>query len=195
MTPLWINFHTRDPGYSAEARGLIESLQAHGLEYDVNSVEPFDSWVHACSHKAAYVQDRRKKHPARPLIWVDADARVLQYPHRLMNMPPEIDFAAHWLAKRELLAGTLYFAPTLTANQVIDSWADICSRSKLEWDQRVLQRVVRRARGLRIDNLPPTYTWIAGENFDWDADISGQLYGPQPPVIRHRQASRRLKIA
>lgn len=194
MDPLFVNFHTSDAGYTEEARGLVESLGAHGLDFDSVAVPPFESWVKTCSYKPAFVQAMRKKHAGRPLVWLDADARVLRYPDLLMTMPAETDFAAHWLRNYELLSGTLYLGATLTADRLIDSWAAACAASPDEWDQRVLQRVAQRTPGLKITRLPPIYAWIQGENFAVDADISGRFYGQKEPVIRHRQASRRLKF-
>jgi hypothetical protein len=183
MQPLYVSFYT--PGYAGEAAGLIASLDAFGLEHQVLALPSTGAWVRNCSLKARYISGRAEAHPGRPLVWIDADARVVAKPALLADL--DCDFAAHWLYDAELLSGTLYFGPTLAAQKLIALWEFGCEAEPDEWDQRILQRCVERASGLRVSRLPPEYTWIQGER---EKDIGETAYGKREPVIVHRQASR-----
>lgn len=190
LPPLYISFHTPG-GYTAEAVELRKTLDAFSLPADVRAVPPFASWVEACAHKSRFVQQMRAEYPGRPLAWLDADARVRQYP-TLFDRMGDVDFAAHLLNGSELLSGTLYFAPTPAADWLIGEWVSGCAASPGEWDQKVLQRVVAGMPALKMLDLPPAYTWIESPGFT--DDISRRAYGPDViPVIVHLQASRRLK--
>jgi len=187
LTPIYISFYTRGNGYEAEAMELGRTLDHFGLPGDLVPLPPFSNWVEACGYKPVFIQRMREKHGKRPLVWLDADARVRQYPRLFLDMPLGTDFAAHWKDKTdsepgELLSGTLYFAPTKAADELLADWARTCSARPREWDQHVLQNLVEGREGLKVQNLPPNYTQI----FDLMA-------GAGEPVIEHMQASRRLR--
>jgi hypothetical protein len=183
-TPIYVNFHTTDAGYTAEAMELGKTLDDFGLRAEIIAVPPFSSWTEACAYKPVFLQSMRQKHGARPLVWLDADARVRQYPRLFLDMPPDVDFAAHWKDDEELLSGTLYFGATPAADRLLTAWAKSCSERPGDWDQRVLQDLVdgMKAADLKVEHLPPTYTQI----YDLMASAG-------EPVIEHMQASRRLR--
>jgi hypothetical protein len=176
--PLFISFYT--PIYRSEADGLLATLAAFGLSADVRLVESQGSWVRNCARKADFIAEMMDEYPGRPLVWLDADARVRQWPELLFHL--DCDFAAHWKGGTELLSGTLYFGGTDAARRLVQPWAAMCRADPDVWDQKHLQRVVGNADGLRVDTLPAPYVLI----FDLMKDEG-------PPVIEHLQASRKLK--
>lgn len=179
LPPLYISFCTTD-GYAAEAAELKKTLDAFGLPYELHPVAPFESWVQACAFKPRFIRNAQAWHRDRPLVWLDADARVRQYPV-LFDSMGKADFAAHWKGGTELLSGTMYFGPTVAAAQLLYDWEKACEASPEAWDQKVLQGIVE-SRPLNVRRLPAPYTLI----FDLMAHEG-------PPVIEHMQASRRLK--
>lgn len=184
MSPVVVSFFTGD-GYEAEAQAMVETARAFGLATDVRAVPDLGDWTRNCGLKAAFVRDRLAEYPDRPVVWLDADARVLSRP----KFPP-CDFAAHWLAGHELISSCLYFGPTDAARAIADDWCAAQARQPDEWDQRTLQAVVERARA-NVVRLGPAFCWI--ESGDRDQDISEFYYGRDVrPVIRQTQASRRL---
>lgn len=188
MKPLFVSFYT--PTYAGEAAELIRSLGVFGLGSDVRAVPDFGSWERNCGHKPEFLAGLRVEYPGIPLVWVDADARVIRRPELFDGLTA--DFAAHWLGSTELLSGTLYFADTRAGNELLSAWADACRKAPGDWDQLVLQRTMHAVPGLTIEQLPPEYTWIDGGG---DPDISEHHYGKREPVIVHGQASRRLRTA
>lgn len=188
--PLYVSFYTIGNGYEAEAAELVRSLVAHRLPHCVRGVRLHGStWRSATQYKAEFLRDMQNKYPDRPLVWLDADARVRARP-RLFDYL-DCHFAAHWYRHAEMLSGTLYFAPGETARKLVEQWI---ARNLEKPDgrcaeQRNLARVAARTRGLRVLNLPAEYAWIDGGR---EVDMSARAYGRRHPVIVQEQASRRL---
>lgn len=181
LPPLYVSFFTTD-GYAAEAAELQKTLDAFGLSSDVRGVPPFASWLEACGYKPKFLRQMQAAHPNRPLVWLDADARVREYP-ALFDQMRDVDFAAHWKDGTELLSGTMYFGPTEWAAMLLETWEQGCAVAPEMWDQKVLQYLVERTEEvLRVRRLPAPYTLI----FD-------TMAGDGPPVIEHMQASRKLR--
>jgi hypothetical protein len=181
VTPLYCSFFT--PAYAEHAAGLVASLDAFGLPHDVRAVEGGGSWVANVNRKAGFLLERMRRHPGRPLVWLDADARVRQRPDLFDSLT--CDFAAHWRHGVELLSGTMYWGPTTIARLMCESWQRRCARYPDRWDQVTLDEVVKEWEGdLKVHPLPASYTRV----FD-DAKMGD-------PVIEHLQASRQLaKVA
>jgi hypothetical protein len=178
MPPLYVSFYT--PGYAEEAAALRETLDRFGLPHEIRAMNSMGNWTHNCAMKSAFVCDMLHQR-LRPVVWVDADARVVRYPDLFNSL--DCDFAAHWRWDAELLSGTLYFAATDTAANLAKAWAERCIANPQRWDQRTLQETVASIEGLRDARLPASYCSI------FDApDMQDE-----PAVILHTQASRRLK--
>ena len=186
MPPLFVTFFT--PRYAAEADGLRQTLDAFALPHLLQPVADLGSWQLNTQAKSRFVLGVLESHPGKPIVWLDADARVRKYP-ALFDPPPGCDFAAHWLDNGsckpwELLSGTLYFSGSDASIALAGDWANECEKSPDDYDQLCLDRCVQRAKaaGLKVLYLPPSYTQI----FDLMAQHG-------EPVIEHLQASRRLK--
>lgn len=182
MKPLFVSFFTHNTGYAQEAEGLIESLVACGVEFKVEGAPNLGGWAANCQHKPVYLSRMMRLHPGRPLVWLDADARMKKKPVLFDSL--DCDFGATWKGD-ELLSGTLYFAPTDAALNLLEEW-----KNTNRWhpegengDQGNLQKVVQTMQGLRVARLPPSYTAI------FDAGMCR----PDEVVIEHRQASRRFR--
>ena len=182
MRPIVVSFYTVGTGYESEAREMEATARAFGLVTDVRPVPNLGDWVHNCAMKPAFIRDRMQDYPGKPIVWLDADARVRQKPE-LFDAMANVDLACHYRHGVELLSGTLYLGATPGAKVLVDAW---CAAQLLEpwvWDQRILQRVVESSPDVVVRELPASYVRV------FDDPKMGE------PVIEHTQASRRLAKA
>jgi hypothetical protein len=154
-------------------------LDKFGLPYHVEGRTSVGDWCQNCAQKAAFVREMMLRHEGRPLVWLDADARVIEYPYLFDTM--SCDFAAHWFNGRELLSGTLYFGPTPAAWVLVQQWVSRCEAEPNVWDQVNLQAAVDADPALAVGRLPVEYAYIV------DCRQSKRS------VVLHTQASRRYK--
>jgi hypothetical protein len=138
------------------------------------------TWARNCSAKSEYIARLMDEYPERPIVWIDSDGRVRQYPELFDEL--DCDFAFHRKGGVELLSGTLYIGPTDEARAFIGEWVKECKANPERFDQRSLDIVVQRSTGVRFELLPATYCQI----FDSMRHVG-------TPVIEHMQASRRLR--
>lgn len=177
VAPMFVSFGT--PEYEAELAGLIESLQAHELEHDCEILPSLGSWAANCQRKAEFLLSKLDEHK-RPIVWVDADARIVRDPWELRFVDGDIGF--HSLRGRELLTGTLYVNDTEPARRVLRDWSAENATNPRQWDQRTLAAVIARGTYARIDRLPLATCQI----FDHPEQ------DPSPAIVHH-QASRRMR--
>jgi hypothetical protein len=177
--PLYVAYYTH--AYAGEADELVDTLKAFDLPYEVRHVQDRGQWVLNCGLKPWFIAEMRRQYPNRPLVYLDADARVRQRPS-LFDVLSDIDLGVHY-RRAELLSGTLYIGATEAATDLVDRWAKECRAHPSQWDQRVLQRLVDDDDELDVYSLPASYVRIL------DADDMGPI---DDAVIWHGQASRRL---
>jgi hypothetical protein len=115
------------------------------------------------------------------------------------EIPNEFNFAAHVLnrdawynvnfpedQKKELLSGTLFVRNCAESKEVVKEWIDECKSSK-EWEQRVLDRVLKR-NNVKVYELPIEYCWIKTL-----PNGSSPFVKCDNPIIVHNQCSRQLR--
>lgn len=179
-----VSFYTIGTDYEAEAQRLIESCERFNLPYRVEPVPNLGTWQRNTQHKAEFLRWMRSELTG-PIVWLDADAEVKCYPALFAEIT-DADVAVHYRAKgkgkRELLSGTVWFAETVEARNLLDRWVETNRRNPKRWDQSTLADAIRDLPGVLVHELPAPYCLI----FD-------RMRRLGPPVILHHQASRRLK--
>ena len=177
-----VSCYSSDIGYTKEAEGLKESL--HRFEISDKHVESFKSlgsWEKNCQYKAVFLKNKLKE-IGEPVVWLDADARLLKYPELFKHI--DTDVAWHYLRGSKgfsLLSGTLYLTPNERVYSLMDDWI-VLNNENDEWDQRNLSTVVEFSE-VNITRLPREYCQIFDNKGGANKDT----------VILHRQASRKLK--
>lgn len=164
----------------------------HALDLDGT---PAVSWVEGCARKAAYCRDVFRQHNGRPVLWLDADALVLQRFDVEDMVPasvlPHRGFAAYspawspgsWnfpLVNSRLLSGTLLFLPHSGTKALLDGWVRRVGADPSAYDQESLYEAVcewPKARD-RFHVLSPRFVCIP------------DLMPGVVPVVEHTQASR-----
>lgn len=176
-----ISFYTSNNEYAEHAARLVETLDRFGLESNVVPVDLSGSWELNCATKARFVQ-REWESSDVPIVWLDADATVEEYPQLFEEIVA--DFAIHRWDGWQFGSGTIFFNKTLSAKRLIDQWVYRCEADPLTWDQVHLQSAwcdISAVDPLTTAWLPRSYLQI----FNKPAQ--------EAPVIKHWQASRALK--
>jgi hypothetical protein len=183
--PVIVSYFTTGTPYEEEAAGLTESCRAIGIEHRVVGVPARGAWEKNCAIKAGFVRDLWRS-LGRPVLWVDADARVRRVPALLRGSPA--DLGVHKAGGWQFASGTVYFGDTWLAGELLAIWERRCNDDPLTWDQVHLDaswaELARRAP-LRTLWLPQAYTRIF--------DRPPVTDGGGDAVVEHFQASRRLK--
>jgi len=191
MDYIIVSYYTKGTGYEYEAQNLVASLEEFGINYCVEGRQSFGSWCVNAQHKAVFLQEMLQRFNEKSVVWIDADAVVMQYPEEFDSVDADIgvcyrDYSLFPCRSRsngkELLSGTIYFSNNGRTEKLIDDWVRINSQSPALWDQRSLESAININRGLRIKELPPQYCQI----YDW-------MKKAGTPVIEQRQRSRRYK--
>jgi len=179
----FIAYYTMNTGYEKLVPRLQASLDKFCLSYEILPIKDLGSWDKNTHYKPTFILDMLKKH--NNVIYVDIDAEVCEYPAHFENADydigvPIVDWSKYYPKKirKEVLSGTLYFANTPRVIDLLNRWEDECLANRRSWDQRILARILPKD----IHILPDEYCMI----FDSMRKI-------ERPVIKHYQASRRLK--
>ncbi len=184
MRPIVINFFTANTPYEEEAKRLVASCRALGLECHSEPLPTRGDWVANCGCKPRFVLEAWRK-LRRPVLWLDADAIVRARPALLDGAG--CDFAVHKIDGWQFASGTIFFNQTPLAEQLLERWVEISAAQPGLWDQVTLDQawedLVLNAP-LETLWLPDTYTKIFDRPSHFPADAV---------VIEHFQASRRLK--
>lgn len=180
---LLVSYYTAGTGYQREAEGLHDSCERHGVEHRIKEVPNLGSWMKNTQYKPTFLLEVLEE-LQKPILWVDADARV-QQPFEIPFAEDDYDFAAHWRAGKELLSGTLWFNYTEPAIMLLRLWKERCGHGRQTLDQRILSECVPEIPSLRIYRLPPEYTFIF--------DIMRRALPNVKPIIEHFQASRKYR--
>lgn len=194
-----VTFYT--PEYEQEQQQLVESCNKFNVPIKTYKKSSKGSWVHNCTMKAETILQALNDCNTG-VVWIDADGRLRNTP-TLFSELLNFDFGCYWIpnvwnnpknshlkpwsrGNEALAGGTLYFNNTDMAKQLILSWKKQSEQNPNVWEQQSLQKVWEEYdnRGLRTFNFPQGYCKV----FDcrW-------FEAPQPIVIEHTQASRKLK--
>lgn len=122
-----------------------------------------------------------------PVLWVDADSRILRSPHAIMNL--ECDFAAvkQQLPRPDLpiMATVLYFNQTQKARQLVHRWIELLD-DKIDGEHDYLIRAWTELQStLRYDILPERYCYMRQPGQPIPANTS-ILFGLSEPQTKHK---------
>ena len=165
-----ISGYTLNTDYEEEVKDLVASLKKYNLPHKIYPYESRGNWTKNTMVKAELIQLAMKQFPDKVIVWLDADAIVLGEPKFFFSLAQQkFDLCCHYLKSnrrklpRELLSGTIAFAPTKTAKNLVDQWV---MQKTVNWDQKILQELVDGPfqRDLTILELPAEYIKIKPKN-------------------------------
>jgi hypothetical protein len=190
--PVFICYYTEHTSYENEAKLLRLSLETHGLESHIAAIPNLGSWQKNTQYKSQFIAAELER-LKQPVVWVDADAIVIQRPEALLTMPAGVDLAAvRFATDQHLLSGTVYFSGSPKCMEVVKRWNDLNAKypdylpdGRPAWDQRTLDMALMTTPGVRFLGLPQEYTWII--------EITQKAIPDLVPVIMHTRGAYRFK--
>lgn len=194
LFPMVVCFFTIGTGYEKEWWKLKRDIKKYELLYELYPIIDQGDWYLNTRMKVKILKRAIQDFPKHSILYLDVDARICRFPALFATDElDKYDIAAHivdWSVydtvgrkDKELLNGTLWLNNNERVRSLLDQWDDqIQSSRRNELEQRSLYRAVLARSDIRLYNLPAEYCTI----FDSMKDIEN-------PVIKHYQASRRLK--
>lgn len=176
---------------------LMPSLSKFNLLTDIRGIKNLGSWNANTSYKSSFVLQMLNKYK-EDIVFLDADAEVLQYPDIFNLVPNEYIIAAHYLDKdkwyngnfggeKELLSGTCFFRNCDETIRIVKDWVLACENNLNVWEQKLLQQVIK-LNNIKVYDLPIEYCYIKTLPNGSEPHVKVAM-----PVIVHNQVSRVLR--
>jgi hypothetical protein len=159
--------------FTERVQALIRSCEQHGAAIDARRIQ-LDEYRRTIASKPDFML-RMLKRLRRPIVYVDADFEVMQYP-TLFDNPENADFMIYnWYADSgnsigryhpEVLlcsSGVIYWNWTPAALRLLREWRAMARANPLCADDQILDRVFnegRYIRSIRYCWLPRSYLRI-----------------------------------
>jgi hypothetical protein len=206
---LVIGYYTGNGDYAKRAVHMKKSVEEIGLRCHTEFIQgsenpnPLLRWALDANICPRFIKKMRRRFPNKDLFCVDVDAEMLNRPKLFLDHPRDYDFGAVFINNfyhrfKQLCGGSLYFAATKNADNLLDRWIEVQAwRNKeledgiykfpyvFSQDQGTLQAVLPTIPNLKWVELPLEYGYIIPTTTG--KDIVPPI---EQPVIRHLQASR-----
>lgn len=182
--------------YTREAFELLRGCQYFSLPYHFVQVKDEKDWLISSNRKPSFLREMSDMFPNRPILWLDADARVRKLPLNLFHLDVPIAYCE--LEKDLPCDATVYLGVGKQRNVFLDEWAKLVKDdpfgAKLPPEQAAVgaptQFYFERAfqnLGIHPTHLPLEYCWL----YDLSADRTGKPAKVDVvPVIEQMQANR-----
>lgn len=178
---IFASFYTKSTLYEEGIKRLEDSLKRFDLPYHIEGIESQGNWKANCLYRSPFIISVMEKYNT-DVVWLDADAEVLQFPHILVNMQ-RYDLACYFRDGREMLLGTSYWRNNSSVKALLRDWVRNSNPLSPSISQQDFRSVLRQQyrNQFRICHLPEAYCHI------FDKPITDE------PVITHHQFSRQTR--
>jgi len=203
-----ISFYT--PDYKDEVDILIKSLDSFKIPYDIECVKSKGEWKENACYKIPFIIKKLRQYN-HPLVWLDADAKVVQYPIEFDNMGDHLMGGIYTPFKKQIrnyhirvlheyVSNTIYFVPSKEVFSFLEEVNKFIKEAPNAYDHKGVGEQFYMTQILESNNwverlkfreMPysygiPSYWGIKGGPNSKIFDCYKEA-----PVIVQRQASRR----
>lgn len=187
---LYTSFFT--PDYAGVTDRLVKSLKRFNLDTWIAPMEDSGEWIRNCAKKPTFLYDMRSKFPDRPIVWLDADAEVVEHPeifelglYEFQGLDAAVcEYTWPGGFKTEVLSGTIYVGNGKRSDELIEHWIEQQEVQPEVMDQRTLRMAVNEMNA-PVGRLPVEYCFIR--------DLHRECHPNARAVIVHHQESRNRK--
>lgn len=174
---------------------LIPFFKKYQLQHHIFEYKDQGNWAANSRHRPILIKEAMIKYPNHNIVWIDADAKILEVPVLFYTLDAEIQISCHMLnwklhygrpsdeGKTEILDGTCYYKNSPEMLEFVDEWI---KRSTLSGkNHRLMMGEMIKEKKLNFFDLPREYCYIVNKpNGDKPA------VPIENPIITHHQASR-----
>lgn len=161
--PLVISYYT--PTYAEHAQRLMADCRRVGVPYRIEPAEDRGAWIDNCRYKGEFVWQALRE-AQRPVLWIDADGSLREFPELLALPQGQIDFRARrhsTRSERPWHVGSLWLNNTPGGRLLAGTWAEACRRGAGS-DEQALTDTWRAWRHLVTSApLPAEYCGLPGD--------------------------------
>lgn len=195
---IYLSYYTSGDYEKVINENLLPTLDRFDLNYEIINAPDLGSWHLNTDLKPTIIKNALEQFE-HDIIFVDADAEIVQYPGLFEGIPEEYDIAVHYLDwgkfwrntpnshGYELLTGTMMMRYNDKVLNLLDKYIKECEKDATTVEQKILQRLLEQDKtGLKVFDLPVEYCTIIKQNGTIPSYIGD-------PVIIHNQASRKYK--
>jgi len=179
-----VSFYTKDTNYESYANNLRDSMDKHKVSYKIYEVDNLGKWELNCGQKPMIIKWALEC-TDDDIFYVDSDALFKRQPDWEVFEKQQVPSFAwfEWAdkSKIELLSGSIFFPNNQLSKLIVDMWIVEQEKTPEEWDQRVLERLVKE-NNIPHEKLP--LEWVKVEDY---------MKWVSQPYIQHYQASRTEK--
>lgn len=177
---IYVSMFTSGTPYEEEIKTLQKSLDKFGLPYEFVGLRNLGNWEKNTQMKSQVIKTVMDKYN-KDVVWVDADAEVLEYPELFYTL--KCDLAFHYIKEwDEKMTGTMFFKNNTVSREILNKWINH-NASNNNPDGKNFQEIMANHVDCVIYDLPTEYIHVR--------DI--KYLHCDKPVIVHNQASRRFK--
>jgi hypothetical protein len=136
MKPVYISYVTEGTFYEEIVKGLVSSLEKFDLPYKIYKRPSLNDWDKNARQKSRVIAEALEEF-SQPVVWLDADAIVQQYPILFDSL--DCDMGCHVRSNKgfSIFSSTLYFGNTSMSKEIVNDWADRCERGEKELDVKI----------------------------------------------------------
>ena len=174
---------------------LLPSIQKLKLPFYIEKIDNLGNWRKNANQKLLFIKKCLEKFSDKNIVFIDADAKINNYPELFDNIPKEYLIGIHYLdwdkwykngnKIKELLTGTIYLKNCEETKELINNWIKETRENKPQ--QKTLQKLIE-IEDLNIYKLPLEYCYIVNLPNGQEPHIK-----IENPIISHYQISRKIK--
>ena len=181
--PIITSYYTKNTPYETQVEHLKTTLKRFNLDNEVVGIKDQGDWHKNTYYKPNFILSMLNKHKGRPVVFVDADAKIRANPILFSEL--DCDFACHFKLEKELLSGTLYFGNTEKSRWLVRKWIEENKlHPKTHMPQKNLRSVFDKYKNeINWKPLPVEYCMIHDSSARYKVN----------PVVEHFQLSRQYK--
>lgn len=197
----FISSFTTNTIYERIANEMLRpTLEHFALPYHIFAKPVVGSWKVNSRQRPLYIKEAMEMFPGENLVWIDADAKVLQFPDILFHIPDACDIGVNYMwwsdhygrskdnDKLEILDGTSYYKNDPKMLPFMNEWIERSVNQEKNHRIMLDTMIKERQCELNIFLIPREYCYIMTQ-----PNGEPPVIPVEKPVIAHSQASRKAR--